>query len=252
MEKCAKALKEAFPDVLLITTSYDHSYGVNSVVKSMDAWCPLTPSFDVAKANAAHASGRYVWWYICCGPHHPYANWFVEYPAQDIRTLMGAQTAKYQPDGFLYYSMTIWNDNKPIVTGPYTTWNPVSWTTYHGDGCIFCFGKDGRPIPTIRLENYRDGLEDYAYHCILREAIRRMKLVENRSAEQTAWLAEAEKALVVPNDLVQNMAVFTQDPQKTSAWRLNMAKLIETSGFRNLDPWKDGGFAVRGWRGVKK
>ncbi len=48
------------------------------------------------------------------------------------------------------------------------------------------------------------------------------------------------------------MAVFTQDPQVTSAWRLNMAKLIERSGFRNLDPWKDGGFAVRGWRGVKK
>ena len=252
IEKCAKALKEAFPDVLLMTTSYDHSFGANTVVKSIDAWCPLTPSFDVAKVDAAHASGRYVWWYICCGPHHPHANWFVEYPAQDIRTLMGAQTAKYQPDGFLYYSMTIWNDNKPIVTGPYTTWNPVSWTTYHGDGCIFCFGKDGRPIPTIRLENYRDGLEDYAYHCILREAVRRMKLVENRTAEQTAWLEEAEKSLVVPNELVQNMAVFTQDPKVTSAWRLNMAKLIERSGFHNLDPWKDGGFAVRGWRGIKK
>ena len=252
IEKCAKALKEAFPDVLLMTTSYDHSFGADTVVKSIDAWCPLTPRFDVAKVKTAHDSGRYVWWYICCGPHHPHANWFVEYPAQDIRTLMGAQTAKFQPDGFLYYSMTIWNDNKPIVSGPYTTWNPVSWTTYHGDGCIFCFGKDGRPIPTIRLENYRDGLEDYAYHCILREAVRRMKLLEKRTAEQDAWLAEAEKALVVPNSLVENMAVFSQDPQATYAWRLNMAKLIERSGFHNLDPWKDNDFAVRGWRGKKK
>ena len=165
---------------------------------------------------------------------------------------MGAQTAKFQPDGFLYYSMTIWRDNKPIITGPYTTWNPVSWTIYHGDGCIFCFGKDGRPIPTIRLENYRDGLEDYAYHCILREAVRRMKHVEKRTTEQTDWLSEAEKALVVPDALVHSMSVFSQDPQTTAEWRLTIAKIIERSGFRNLEPWKDCGFAVRGWRGASK
>ena len=41
LERCAKALREAFPEVLLMTTSYDSTYGANSVVKTMDAWCPL-------------------------------------------------------------------------------------------------------------------------------------------------------------------------------------------------------------------
>jgi hypothetical protein len=35
-----------------MTTSYDHSFGLDSVVKSIDAWCPLTPRFDIGKAAA--------------------------------------------------------------------------------------------------------------------------------------------------------------------------------------------------------
>ena len=61
IEKCASAVKAAFPEVLLLTTSYDHSFGADTVVKSIDAWCPLTPRFDVPKVNAAHDSGRFVW-----------------------------------------------------------------------------------------------------------------------------------------------------------------------------------------------
>ncbi len=86
---------------------------------------------------------------------------------------MGAMTSKMRPDGFLYYSLTIWNENQPIQSGPFTTWNPVSWTTYHGDGSLLCSGPGGKPVPTIRLENFRDGLEDYAYTCILEDIVRR-------------------------------------------------------------------------------
>ncbi|MBC8443329.1 DUF4091 domain-containing protein, partial [PVC group bacterium] len=162
LEQCAAALRRAFPEVLLMTTSYDHSFGLDSVVKTIDAWCPLTPRFDMEKAAKARASAKKVWWYICCGPRNPYANWFVEYAAIEARLLMGAMTAKYRPDGFLYYSLSIWNKNEPIEAGPFTDWNPVSWTTYHGDGSLFCSGPGGKPVPTIRLENYRDGMEDFA------------------------------------------------------------------------------------------
>ena len=72
--------------------------------------------------------------------------------AIESRLLMGAMTAKYRPDGFLYYSLSIWNQNKPIESGPFTDWNPVSWTTYHGDGSLLCSGPGGKPVPTIRLE----------------------------------------------------------------------------------------------------
>jgi hypothetical protein len=62
----------------------------------------LTPSFDPEKAARARAAGKQVWWYICCAPHHPSANMFIECSAIEGRLLMGAMSAKYRPDGFLY------------------------------------------------------------------------------------------------------------------------------------------------------
>jgi len=245
LEQCAKALHKAFPEVLLMTTSYDHSFGLESCVKTIDAWCPLTPKFDVAKAEQVRAAGKSVWWYICCSPKNPYANWFVESDAIESRLLMGAMTAKYRPDGFLYYSLSIWNQNKPIESGPFTNWNPVSWTTYHGDGSLFCSGPGGKPVPTIRLENYRDGMEDFAYACILQECIRRVQA--KPTAAQKRWLTTARAALTVPAELVSTMKEYSHDPQALLAWRQALATLIEQSGIRDANPWRQD-FAARGFR----
>jgi len=250
LERSAEALRKAFPGVILMTTSYDHSYGLNSVVKTIDAWTPLTPSFDPARADEARAQGKHVWWYICCGPHHPFANWFVEYPAIDARLLMGAMTAKQRPDGFLYYSLSIWNENKPIESGPFTQWNPVSWTVYHGDGSLFCSGPGGVPVPTIRLENFRDGLEDYAYVLILQDVIQKYEARRSLAPDEAAWLAEAKEAVEVPAGLVQSMTEFCRDPSVLYAWRNRIGDLIDRSKVHNANPWgKD--FDVRGIRHVR-
>lgn len=247
LEKSAQALRKAFPEVLLMTTSYDQSYGLDSVVKTIDAWCPLTPSFSPEKARLARAAGKKVWWYICCGPHNPYANWFVEYAAIEARLLMGAMTTKYRPDGFLYYSLTIWNDNKPIETGPFTEWNPVSWTTYHGDGSLLCSGDGGKPVPTLRLENYRDGMEDFAYACILEEIVRQYEARRaTLSSAQKKWLAEARLAPTVPDSLVETMAKYSRDPAELYKYRNHLGDLIDRSGLPDANPWGDN-FGVRGF-----
>ncbi len=247
LEKAAAGFKEAFPEVLVMTTSYDHSYGLDTCVKSMDAWCPLTPKFDSEKADLVRAKSKEVWWYICCGPHHPDANWFIEYGAMEIRLIMGAMTAKYRPDGFLYYELSIWNKNKPITSGPYTKWNPVSWTTYHGDGSIFCVGPKGVPLPTIRLENYRDGLEDYAYTCILEDIVGQYQAKESTlTKKERTWLSKAVKALEVPGLLVAARADYSDDPAVLYAYREQLAELIDASGMTDADPW-GAEFGVRGF-----
>lgn len=136
-----------------MTTTYDHSYGMTSGIKSVDAFWPLTPKFDLAQAAAARAAGKQVWWYICCGPHHPYANMFIEYPSIEGRLLMGAMTAKDAADGFLYYQISIWNSQKPITSGLYRL-DPAQLDHCHGDGAWTCVGPDGTPLPTQRLENF--------------------------------------------------------------------------------------------------
>jgi hypothetical protein len=229
VERAAAALKAAFPDVPVMTTTYDHSFGLESVIKSVDWWCPLTPRFDAAKAAQARALGKHVWWYICCGPHHPFPNMFVEYPAIDGRVLMGAMTAKYRPDGFLYYQISIWNSQKPIESGPFTDWDPRSWTTYHGDGSWTCVGPGGTPLPTVRLENFRDGLEDYAYHLCLEAAVAKAKAANSLSTERAEWLRQAEEALQVPTEVVSGLNAYTQKPEDVYRWRNRLAELIEAA-----------------------
>ncbi len=251
LEKCAKALKEAFPGVITMTTSYDHSFGVDTVIKSIDAWCPLTPKFNPEKVAAARAQGRYIWWYICIGPNPPYANWFVESPAIEARLIQGAMSAKYQPDGFLYYALSIWNKNTGIDQGPYTTWNPVSFRTWHGDGSLFYCDKDLHPVPSIRMENYRDGMEDYAYACLLDEAIRVIQALPARTPEQETWLVQAQAAREVPERLVKSMAEYSHDPAVLDAWREGIGEALDASGVASqLNPWNnpEKPFGVRGFR----
>jgi hypothetical protein len=213
----------------------------------MDAWCPLTPSFDPKQVSLARAQGKKVWWYICCGPQHPFANWFIEYPGIEARLLMGAMTAKYNPDGFLYYSMTFWNANEPITSGPFTKWNPVSWTTFDGDGSMICCGPGGSPVPTIRLENYRDGMEDFAYAKILESIIVKYQAKGDLlSKKENKWLEEAQAALTVPEKLVKDMATYSRDSGVLYTWRDRMADMIDSSGMSDIDPWGKN-FGVRGF-----
>ena len=252
LEQTAQTLRREFPGALLMTTSYDHSFGLDTVVKTIDAWCPLTPSFKPDQAAQARAAGKQVWWYICCGPHHPHANLFIEYPAIEGRLLMGAMTAKQRPDGFLYYQISIWNSRRPITRGPFTDWDPRSWTTYHGDGSWTCVGPDGTPLPTIRLENFRDGLEDYAYAVILEEIIRQHETKPaSLTASEKQWLTEAKAALPVPESMVKTMTDYSREPAKLDAWRNRIGDLIDRSGMADVNPWGTN-FAVHGFRSVPK
>ncbi|MFW6162865.1 MAG: DUF4091 domain-containing protein [Planctomycetota bacterium] len=237
VERAARLLKQAFPDVMVMTTTYDQSYGLDSVINSVDAFCPLTPRFDPARAEKARARGKQVWWYICCGPHHPHANMFVEYPAIEGRLLMGALTAKYRPDGFLYYQISIWNARRPITDGPFTSWDPRSWTSYHGDGSWTCVGPAGTPLATVRLENFRDGLDDYAYVRVLEGTLAEVEADPGLAPERRAWIAQARALLAVPEEVAASRTAYTRDPAVLRRWRNDLAEAIELAGIAPVEPW---------------
>ena len=237
VERAAKLIKAAFPDVMVMTTTYDHGYGLGSVITSMDAFCPLTPRFDAAKAAKARAKGKQVWWYICCGPHHPHANMFIEYPAIEGRLLMGALTARHRPDGFLYYQISIWNSQRPITGGPFTDWDPRSWTSYHGDGSWTCVGPGGTPLATVRLENFRDGLEDYAYARVLEATLARIEADPALKQKRGPWIAKARALLAVPKEVAASRTAYSRDPAVLRRWRDGMAEAIMTAGIEPVEPW---------------
>jgi hypothetical protein len=241
VEAAAAAVKQRMPGALVLTTAYDDSFGRDTKMVSIDGWTPKTEKYNAELATEARTHGDQVWWYVCIGPKHPYANIFLEYPAIEGRLLMGAMTAQYRPDGFLYYQVSLWQAEEPIRTGPFTNWDPRSYRDAHGDGSWLCMKADGLPVPTMRLENYRDGLEDYAYVRLLDEAIRMKKAKAGAlTTEERQWLSEATAAVKVPHDLVASLTEYSREPAKLYAWRDRLAGLIEKSGEHGLDPWSNG------------
>jgi len=114
----------------------------------------------------------------------------------------------------------------PITDGPFLDWDPASYRDYNGDGSLLCPGPGGRPLPTVRLENIRDGLEDYAYVRML-EA--RMATVRKKDPGNNTWLREAEAALKVPRGVVENLREYTRDASVLYSWRTHLAEVIEAA-----------------------
>ncbi|MEA3401929.1 MAG: DUF4091 domain-containing protein [Armatimonadota bacterium] len=171
MARVGRFIKQRYPEIPFVTTAKDHTFGLESGLDGLvDVWVPLTPRYDRELAEAARQRGTHVWWYICIGPHHPYANWFIEYPAIEPR-LLWWMTWDYGAEGFLYYTMSRWpNAERPmsIAGGNKTDWDPDSYKGANGDGCLIAAGPEG-PISTIRVENIRDGIEDHELLTILTE-----------------------------------------------------------------------------------
>lgn len=105
----------------------------------------------------------------------------------------------------------------------FTAWNSASWDSTYGDGLLFYRGPDEIPLPSIRAEGFRDGLEDYAYYKILKDKVAAAKA----AGANTAWLKAADAALRIPESLVNSLVDHTSDPIDLYRWRNQLAELIE-------------------------
>jgi hypothetical protein len=229
-----QAVHDRHPGLRTMTTARDYSFGTSPQTSFLrdvvDIWVPPTPYYDEAAAEQLRAEGKDMWWYVCGFPHHPYANWLIEYPAIEARLLMGMLPYRINSHGMLYWKTTEWlfNDT-PIREGPYTRWDPVSsrhssgkW--YNGDGSLLCAGPDG-PIPTIRLANIRDGLEDYEYLWLLAQLVDAADDLPG-SGQKQAFLNQAAPLLAVPSTVVASQTNYTHSSQTLYDFRASLAEAI--------------------------
>lgn len=237
----ARNIKKLLPDSFILSTAKSPTYGMGDpLAKDIDGWVPLTHHYKASLAGKARQEGKQVWWYICNWPMPPYANWFLECDAIEARLLMGAMARKYQPDGFLYYATALFRDNKALGSDtPFTSWRADSFDAWHGDGQLLYFGEKGQLIPSIRLENFRDGLEDYACARILESMVAKGKETPDLRADQQEWLAQAEEALEVPPTLVESLTQYNRSTADLYEWRDRIAGAIASSPFTEVNPWQE-------------
>ena len=206
-------LKTRYPEIPTITTGRDASFGLDSGLdEAVDIWVPLTPVYDLERAKAARARGREVWWYTCISPPHPYANWYIEYPALEPR-LLWWMTYQQRVPGYLYYFTNLRHGQTELMRidgHNKTNWNPASWRTANGDGCFIYSGPDG-PVSTIRCENIRDGLEDTELLYLLEK-----KLGDGGTA-----------GLALCGELIKSLTEYTGAVQKFGEVRRALLELLE-------------------------
>lgn len=234
----AEAIAKRFPDLLLMTTSYachlvEPDDDPLSVVKGL---CPLLgPQFDYARSLRQRQAGKTIWWYVCNNPRPPYPNVFVLQPGIDHRLLMGFLAYGYDIEGFLYYAMTdgwgITVDQTPRITdGPYVR---EHWVI-RGRGCgnLAQLGPDG-PLPNIRIELMRDGLEDYEYLYLAERLAERLQ-GKKLPADLAKALQGARLYFAIENPVARNTTDFTKDPAVLEQARRHVAGfIVQANAFLN-------------------
>jgi hypothetical protein len=194
----------------------------------VNLWVPVLSLFDAERARERQALGESVWWYVCCGPHHPYPNNFIDHPAINHRIRFW-MIQKYGTDGSLYWSVTYWRQN-PWETA--MSYSPEGGTWGNGDGrLLYPPTKElpGKPmvcgpINSIRFEMLREGLEDREYFWLLSQAIEKAK--KKGDSSDAHAIAEGEKTMRIADRLVRSLIDYETDPKQLYDARSEIAGTI--------------------------
>jgi len=102
-----------------IMTTASTKLRMESAIKSVDAFCPLTPA-SIGEGGQG-PRGRQTGLVVSAAPASSSANMFIECSAIGRPLAHGRDVREIRPDGFLYYQISIWNSQKPITSGPSPT-----------------------------------------------------------------------------------------------------------------------------------
>ncbi len=228
-------LKKLAPEIKL------QAYGVNPLQKfngtsakgKIDVWsihlkeC-ANPEMLKAIYDRRKKYGEEFWFYACSEKQAPDGEWspFIKYN----RPYAGARIIpwmawKYQADGFLVYKLNhsykVNNMKKPDKRWPHTDWQAGRM---NGSGTLLYPGPEPEceAIPSIRLANLRDGMEDYEYFHVLRE---RLKQLDRIKYPELA--GNAEKLLQIPDRMIPDPYHWPKDTAKLDNIKYKLGLMIE-------------------------
>jgi hypothetical protein len=134
-------------------------------------------------------------------------------------------TWKYGVQGWEVYGTQGGWDKPTNKTWPKTPWDTYTWRNYNGSGQFFYPGPDGVPLASIRIENARDGIEDYEALHLLQDALELVK-ARNVSGVDPALVERARGVLAVRPEVMTNMWDWSRDPAVITAARWELGSVL--------------------------
>ncbi|MCP4641035.1 MAG: DUF4091 domain-containing protein [bacterium] len=202
----------------------------------VDIWCPLSSRAPDPFYAARREAGDTLWTYVCCGPKPPHANFFIDQPAIDHRMVFW-QARQLGATGVLYWCVCWWQGIPgPSGDAPHFPEVPMvlrdnagtlTSLGVNGDGILVWPGPDMTPYPSTRLENVRDGIEDYEYLALLARSLQRVRALPEGKRPSDEVLHEGEALAKVPESISQSMTEFAKDPNVLLERRKAVGDMIE-------------------------
>jgi MYXO-CTERM domain-containing protein len=210
-----------------------------ALVGHVDLWVPLFDLYSPTLAQQRQQAGDEVWWYVCTGPRAPYPNNFIDHPGIEHR-IRPWMAWRYGVQGELYWAIDYWTESNAYPTTPQDPWvdpashyfqNNVAGNFGNGDGRLIYPPRnwsDGQeriegPTPSLRWELLREGLEDYEYLWLLKDAADRLAAAGVRPDLVTL----ARGLLEVPTTIFVSRTEYSDDSAPLLAQREQIAAAIE-------------------------
>ena len=194
---------------------------VPPIERAIDAWCPAL-CYDYAGYRQARRRGQEVWYYEGGCPYDPYpTHELLDVPAVEARAFFWVAW-RYQYTGWLHWELNCWlNNMSGDKRWPEVPWDPARSGVRNGEVGRIYPGPDATPLPSVRLENMRDGIEDYDYLWLLRERARKLPAGSRQRRAVEQMIDGSTRALC------QSRAHFERDPEKVLAVHEKMGLLLE-------------------------
>ncbi|RIH66911.1 DUF4091 domain-containing protein [Mariniphaga sediminis] len=209
-----------------------------------DIGCPVLIQFNPEKSKKWMEQGREMWSYLMCWPKDPHVNLFIDADAINMRMWLW-MSYRYNLTGILVWSANVWNAEgcsppgilQNIWEDPMTYKDsygaPVGGGMEFGNGDGMFFYPPNRdpnndktkylrgPVPSVRLEILREGIDDYDYMMMLE------KYVESASPNQKGLVKKARQLLHFGDEVFTSDRVYTKNPEVLMNYRKQMGELLE-------------------------
>ena len=211
-----EALRAAAPDLRRLVALDEAPDPVEhaSWLRNADILCLRVTAWDSGLAEAYRSLGKERWLYVAT-PSPPRPALVVDYPAMSHR-IVPWMCRRLGASGLLFWSVNFWRVDPWKDTNDFVDDQNLSGTLYYPSA--------QGPVPSIRLEVLRDGIEDHDYLSLLEQLVARARAT---GIGDDALLGEAQELALVPPEIVRSPTEYSRNPAALLARREAVAGMIE-------------------------